>query len=347
MNNRLSLRLDRIALYAVSYTFIFLILGMTMPYILPFILGTIVALIAQPPINYITKKFNVKRSPVGIIIVLFIFAFIFTIIVLIVTSVINELISLSKLLPDSFVILKRYWTKYLDMAASYFNTLDPAVIESIKSAANKLFSDSFTAAFYVVNSIANILKSLPGLLMLIIFTLLSSIYIAIDLPRINKKIFSFFTKEDSFRIKHVIYESNKMIINYLKAYMVLISLTFIETFIFTSILRLKYALLISIATAISDFLPILGPGTVLIPIALIYIFVGNYIQGIGVLITFTIIIIIRQILEPKIVSSTLGIYPLIIIIAIFVGLTIYGFTGMIFTVFFVVFYVILRKVGIL
>ena len=347
MNQNLSVKIDRIAIYTVVYTFIFLILGITIPYIFPFILAAIIALIAQAPINFITRKLKLKRGPVGLIVVLIIFAAIFAVIISIVISVVNELISLSTLLPETFVVLKEYWYKYLDMAAIYFSTLDPTVIDSIKSAANKLFSSSFTAAFYIVNSILDILKSLPGLLMFILFTLLSSIYIAIDLPYIKQKTLSFFSKEDSSKAKTVVYETNKMITGYLKAYVILISMTFVQTYVGTSILNLKYALLISIATSLSDLLPILGPGTVLVPIALVYIFGSNYVQGIGILAIYVIITIIRQILEPKIVSSSLGINPLSIIIAIFIGLKLYGFIGMIFTVFFVVFYVILHKVKIL
>jgi len=94
-------------------------------------------------------------------------------------------------------------------------------------------------------------------------------------------------------------------------------------------------------------MPVLGPGTVLIPTGTIFIISGDYIRGIGIYATYLVILVVRQILEPKVVSSSLGIYPLAVIIAIFVGLKAFGFIGMIFTLFLVVFYVVLQKVGVL
>lgn len=347
MNDSIINKLDKIILYVVAYTVIFITFRLTMPYILPFVLGTIVALLAQPSINFITNRLKIKRGIVGIVVVLFFFAIICLILVAIVAKIVNELAALSTVLPGTLNKLVNYGYKYIDMAAIYYEMLDPAIVDSIKGAANRVFSGSFTAAVFLVNMALNILKSLPGLLMLFLVTLLSSIYIAIDLPRIKAKFFSAFTKEDSSRAKIIILESNKMLGNYLKAYLFLISVTFIETLIGTSILKIKYGVLLSVVTSISDMLPILGPGTVLVPTGTIYIITGDYVRGIGIYILYLIILVVRQVIEPKVVSSSLGIYPLAIIMAIFIGIKAYGFTGMIFAVFLVVFYVVLQKVGVL
>lgn len=347
MNQRIMEKLDRVVLYAVIYTTIFITFYLTMPYILPFVLGTIIALIAQGPINLIVKRFKAKRGLVGVIVVLVIFAIISALLAAVIGKIVTELIALSNMLPNIFTEFKNHGYKYLDMAASYYNMIDPTIIESIKGSANKIFSSSFTAAVFIVNFLLDVLKSLPGILMLILFTLLSAVYIAIDLPKLKDNFFSLFSKEDSPKAKGIILEANKMLGGYLKAYLILISITFIQTYIGTSILKVRYALIVSVITSISDLLPILGPGTILIPLGAGYIIAGRYLQGIGILIIYLIILIVRQILEPKVVSSSLGVYPLAIVAAIFIGIKAYGLTGMIFTVFFVVFYVVLQKVGIL
>jgi len=74
---------------------------------------------------------------------------------------------------------------------------------------------------------------------------------------------------------------------------------------------------------------------------------GSFVKRFDRIILYILAVIIRQVIEPKIVSSSLGIYPLAIIIAIFIGLKAYGFIGMIFTVFLVVFYTVLQKVGVM
>lgn len=347
MDNDIIKKIDKIAIYTIVYSVVSILFYLSIPYILPFVLGVIIAFTAQPLINYITGRFKIKRGFVGAIVVILIFAGISAIIAFIITGTIGELMSLSTVLSKFIAEYKDKGYAIIDMALSYYHTIDPSIINTIKSMANQIFSGSFALAMVIVNQLLDIVKSLPGFLMVILFTLLSSIYIAIDLPMLREKIFSIFTKENSSRIEDIIFQANKMLINYFKAYMILISIAFVETYVGASILGIKYSLLLAVVTSISDALPVFGPGTILIPTGLVYIISGNYVKGVGLLVIYLIITVVRQILEPKIVSSTLGIYPLAIIAAIFIGLKAHGFTGMIFTLFYVIFYVVLKKVKVL
>lgn len=345
MKNSIAVKLNKIALYTVAYIFIFLLLSLIMPYILPFLLGLIIALLAQRPINFLSKNLKLKRGLVGLLIVLLIFGGLVTIITFIIIGIVNELISLSTLLSNYIINLPSQGYNIGDIISSYYHSIDPSVIDAIKGFTDKIFTGSFTAAKFVISLLLDLLKSLPGILMLILFTLIASIYIAIDLPRLKEKFFSLFSEEHGSSARNIIFQSNKMISNYFRAYMILISITFVETYIGTSILKFKYSLLLALATSISDALPVFGPGAVLIPTGIGYIITGSYVKGIGTLIIYLIITVVRQILEPRIVSSSLGVYPLAILAAIFIGLKAHGFTGMVFTVFYVIFYVVLDRVG--
>ncbi|HBM80800.1 MAG: sporulation integral membrane protein YtvI [Clostridiales bacterium] len=356
INQEMLNKFNKIAIYTVSYSIVFILLYLLAPYILPFVIGTLIALAAQRPINFFSKKLKLNRKITAVFTVLIIFAIISFIIGAIIFGIVNQLISLSTLISDYFMKLKNQEYSFADAILSYYHSIDPSILNAIKDSTNKIFSGSFTAAVVIVKYLLNIIKSLPGILLFYLFTILSSIYIAIDLKKIKSKLFSPFSKEGSSRIKEIIMHTNSMIFKYLKAYMILISITFIETYIATTILGLKYSLLISIMTSIADLLPILGPGFILIPTGICYIIAGAYIKagvtgliikGIGLLITYLIITVVRQILEPKVLSYSLGIHPLAIIIAIFVGIKAYGFIGMVFTIFYVVFYVILKKVEVL
>lgn len=347
MNENAIKMFNKIALYTVIYAAAFLLISLIMPYILPFVSGTIIAFAAQPVINFLTKKLKAKRSIIGLSVVIIIFAALFGIIALIIVNIVQELTSIAAYLPDFFSKSSGFIMGLIDKAAPYVASMDPDIVSSIKSSASKLFSGSFTAAVFIVNYIVHIMKSFPGILMLILFTLLSSVYVAIDMPVLKAKILSLLSAKDGSRVRVIFAETNKMLGNYIKAYLILITVTFIESYIGISILKIKYSLLISIIVGIADLLPILGPGTILIPMGLIFIFKAIYIKGAGILILYLVITIVRQVLEPKIVSSSLGIHPLAIIAAIFIGLKAYGFTGMIFTVFYVVFYDVLKRVGVL
>ncbi len=114
-----------------------------------------------------------------------------------------------------------------------------------------------------------------------------------------------------------------------KAYLLLMALTFVELFIGFSLMGVNYAFLAAAAVALVDILPLLGTGTVLIPWAVIGFITGDRSIGIGMLILYAVIGIIRQFAEPKLVGKSLGIPPLVSLIAMYVGFRLFGFFGLI------------------
>ncbi|WDU82840.1 AI-2E family transporter [Caloramator sp. Dgby_cultured_2] len=134
-----------------------------------------------------------------------------------------------------------------------------------------------------------------------------------------------------------------MLVNYLKSYSILVSLTFIESFIAFTSLKFNYALLLSLLCAFLDIFPILGIGLVYFSLAAYFLLVKNYYIAIALVIIYIIITIIRQIVEPKLVSSTLGLNPIFVLASIYIGVKAYGFLGMLYLLFLMVFYNILKK----
>lgn len=86
-----------------------------------------------------------------------------------------------------------------------------------------------------------------------------------------------------------------------------------------------YALLIGLV----DLLPYLGVGTIMIP-WLIYAFAtGDMTLGIGLSVLYGIILVARQLIEPKVLASSVGLDPLPTLIAMFAGLKLFGVLGLI------------------
>ena len=105
-------------------------------------------------------------------------------------------------------------------------------------------------------------------------------------------------------------------------------ITFLEVFIGLTVLGVRYAFLIALLTAVVDLMPVLGTGTVMIPWGIIDLIAGNYFMGIGLLVLYAIITVIRQILEPKIVGKYVGLYPLLALVSMYVGLKLFGLIGL-------------------
>lgn len=88
--------------------------------------------------------------------------------------------------------------------------------------------------------------------------------------------------------------------------------------------NIKYPLLIALGIGFVDALPILGSGTVMAPWAIIEAVNGDFKLGMAILILWIIMSIVRQFLEPKIVSNKIGIHPIFTLIAMYTGFKIIG-----------------------
>ena len=66
----------------------------------------------------------------------------------------------------------------------------------------------------------------------------------------------------------------------------------------------------------------------MIPWALWSLFTGDVGLGIGLLVVYAIISVIRQVIEPKLVASQLGLPPFVTIMAMYIGSQLFGFIGL-------------------
>lgn len=93
--------------------------------------------------------------------------------------------------------------------------------------------------------------------------------------------------------------------------------------------EVEYPFLFAIVIALIDILPVLGVGTILNPWALWHLALGNYGFAAAIFITYVIIFIVRQFIEPKLVSKQFGVHPIITLFAMYAGFKIAGFFGLI------------------
>ena len=116
---------------------------------------------------------------------------------------------------------------------------------------------------------------------------------------------------------------------YIRAYLVLMLLTFGELFLGFAILRIKYSFFLAFIVAIIDVLPVFGVGTVLIPWAVILFINGHTGKAVGLLVLFGIMYVVRQFSEPRLIGRFMGLHPLLTLSTAYLGYTFFGITGMI------------------
>ncbi|MBO5869972.1 MAG: sporulation integral membrane protein YtvI [Clostridia bacterium] len=169
---------------------------------------------------------------------------------------------------------------------------------------------------------------IPKALFATIVVIFATYYFALDRVRINNFFLSLFPKKTRPLLKSARDTLAEAVGKYLRAYGLLFLITFGELLLAFMFLDVEYSFVLALVISLVDVLPVLGTGTVLIPWGIIALIIGNYGLGIGLLITYAITIVIRQVIEPKIIGKFIGLSPIAALASMYIGLKLMGLLGL-------------------
>lgn len=354
MNSKVEKRratLINIAYTAVILALIYLFFKYCFGVAAPFLLSFFFAVLLQRPLKWLDKKTKNKCHTLwSILLVLFVIAIILVPVGLIIGAIVREV--------GSFV---SYLSEQLNDLPAFLVTLEREVLNSLKFLPDGIYttvSDKVTEFFgnlindfdlsalgintqsitsgitSGISGIYNVAKSVPSVLLAVVIGIIAWIFFTKD----YRKIVNFIKLQLPDNHKNILSETkqvfSKTILKMLRAYGIIMFITFCELFLGFSILNLigvmnnNFAFIIAICIAIFDILPVAGSGGILIPWALISLIAGNMGQAIGLIVIYAVITVIRQYIEPKIVGSSLGVHPLVTLAGLYFGLKLFGFMGM-------------------
>lgn len=299
-------------------------------YLTPFLIGIFASFIVQRPANFINKKLRIPKGAITIILVILTYAFIIALLgaisyalyVVLSSFIQNELPSYLPTIKSAFEGLNIWF-------ASAFKDLPAEVINSIQALPETLINKVATIGGSFAAEIGlTLAKATPQMIITIIVTIVASCYIALDYDQVIKFIKAQLSERTIGIITDIKELFTKNIFRMLRGYLILMIITFLELCVFIAILGFKNFAGIAAMIAIVDILPVLGTGTIVIPWSLISLLTGNYFAAIVLILAYIIITIVRNFLEPRIVGHQIGLNPLVMLIALFVGLRLMGFAGM-------------------
>lgn len=184
-------------------------------------------------------------------------------------------------------------------------------------------------AEYLTRALANTVIGTPKAALSIAVCIIAGAYIAVDGEKIKSYLLGLTASASRKKIGIVISRISRGLKGYGRAYFFLFLINFLQLYGGLLLLRRRYALLVSFVIAIFDILPLFSAGVFLIPWGIWLAAMGNYLAGIGMLLLFGIISVVRQIAEPRLVGKQLGIHPLATLVGMYIGLGLFGFWGMI------------------
>lgn len=300
---------------------------------MPFLVGFIIALIIEPAIKFLMKKTKMSRKMSSIIIFILVFALIIGLVVWGVISLVSES---TNLLQTLNIYIDKVYTQIQETIGKLKITkmsISNNVIDLAQNASREILVKVSTWLADVLTKIINVITSIPTIGIYVVITILSVYFICTD------KIYMLDLMEHHMPSKWVqkigthIREITKSLGGYLKAEAILVLVSFAISVIGLYVLKfigmnITYPLLMALAIGFVDALPILGSGTIMLPWAVISSLNGDLKLGIGIIVLWIIMSVVRQILEPKIVSGNIGIHPIFTLIAMYTGFKVIGIMGM-------------------
>ncbi|WP_226036444.1 sporulation integral membrane protein YtvI [Aquibacillus saliphilus] len=329
-----------IVLLVISISLLFLYYGAK--YMYPFIIALIFAFFMNPLVNFLETRTNVPRPLAVLIAILFILAIISGCITFLVFEFVNGTTYLAEHIPENFELLIIFFHSFIthqiipiyQKLASLMNTLDPsqqaAIIDNIQKFGEEIAASGASIIRLFLQKIPTTLGNLPNYLSVLVFSLLGTFFISKDWYKLGDLVKKITPNSLTEPGGDVFKGLKKALFGFIKAQLTLISITALIVFVGLIILRVDYAITIALITGLIDLLPYLGTGLVFIPWILYMFFSGNYFLTIGLTLLYITVVVQRQLMEPKVLSSNIGLHPLATLVALFVGFQVWGFLGLIF-----------------
>lgn len=325
--------------FIIDFVYWGLILGVvlvalkfTTSYLMPFVVGFIIAFALKPIITKITQKSGDRKWVSLIVILLFYILFVFIMFWLFL-GVFASVQKFAKTLPAFYqTTLYPALEQLIDFFGQFIENLNPNILGILDDVAGSLFEslESIVRSVSggVLNGLTKIISSVPSILISVLVAVISSFFFAMDYNNIVRQPLSYIPVKQRTLLMDVKNGLVSVLGKYLRAYAILMTLTFVELSIGFLILKVSNPIGLAAAIAAVDILPVLGTGGILIPWILVEAVTGSTSFAIGLLVLYLIITIIRNVLEPKVIGDSIGLHPLLTLMSIFVGVKLFGFWGL-------------------
>lgn len=316
---------------------------------LPFVLGYLFSLAANPLANLLEKRFKLPRNLAAVLVILLCIGVVGGILTNVIIKIIEEIRGIYQNLPAIQANIVSAWEEISHKFSNIYDAVPPAVQEMLDEVGKNLTASvsgiagvEYTPIF---KSAGNIAKSVPGIFVGVIVFLLSSFFMISDDKTVRRAIEHILPERMSVKFDRMKTEIKRYIGGYVKAQLIIMTFVFVILFVGFKILNVEYSLLIALGTAFLDALPFFGSGAVLWTWAAVSFLTSEFGRGIGLMIIYLCVIFTRQMIEPKIVSEKIGMNPILTLMAMYVGYRLFSIGGMIVGPVIVMLFISFRRAG--
>lgn len=349
-------RIINIVYFAIFIAIAFLVIKYCFWIFFPFLFAFLIAVIVQRPANFFERKIKIKKSLSTTVLVILLYAVAAGLIVLLGVRLVDGAKSLAEFVRDKIsdmpTLIDNVKAWAINASSVLPDSIEPKVVSSLERWFNVIHDKSASEiATYIVDSTSvtenfsisslstplsgvwDTAKQIPSVFVAVLVTIISSCFMAADYDWIVNFIKRQMPERYDDKLsksKHIVFKSIGKLI---RSYVIIILITFSELFVGLNILKLVGlykdgdVVIIALIVALLDILPVLGTGTFMVPWAIYSLITGKIGLGIGLLVVYAVITVVRQVIEPKIVGGTVGLPSFVTLMAMYVGSQMFGFLG--------------------
>ena len=285
-------------------------------YCLLVLLSYLASLVFQPFVNKIVHFFHITNHIVQIVVSIILILLIYIFLIFFIALVIYILLHVFHFLPD-------YLTKIYQMVIHnhYLMTISQELYEHLKALIETIFSQILHFIFQILLHITTIIGYL------FFHFILTALFV------LDNSLETFMSRHFSFPFEVVVTSIKQTFFMMLKTYSLLFLVTFLCLYSGFLIIHLQHPFMIAFLIALFDFFPVLGIDMIMVPWIILCIIFNQVTLAISLLVIYFIITVIRNILEPHLMSKQVKIPALYFFITMIIMNKIMGILGMILTPF--------------
>ncbi len=327
---------EQLSAYLIGGLFVVLLMWLFLPaiwnYLSPFIISFPLAAMLQPVTRWLERRLHLKHALAVLVPVVLLLLFLAVLVVWFASFGINQILDLLNHSPELLRQASTLVTEAISTLLSHFRNFSQADVfhvQSISDSALTWISTQVTSwAGVMLSRTVNWASSIPYIFLYANFLIFGVYFIAKDYDSLLRRFHQGMIGDPETSTGQLTSSAMTGLMGWLHMQLVYALLSLVVGSIYWSLFGYKYAILISIAAAILEFLPVVGNGTIYIPWGIIAFLSGHPDSGFQALGLFYGLLLIRRLTEPKLLAHSTGVAPLLGLMGMFAGLKFGGILGM-------------------
>lgn len=267
----------------------------------------------------------------------------------IVTKVVTEAIKIGENVPTYINEINDLWLRAENDLTIASRDLPQEFVDQVSLEVQKLLEGmkDDLKKYLNIEWLTKVATNIPGYLVSFIVYLIALFLFLVELPKLTARMYGHMTPKTTDKVKFMTARLSYVVVGFFKAQFLVSLIIFIVCLIGLLFIAPEVALVMAVIIWLIDLIPIIGSIIILAPWAIFHFLTGSIPTGTQLAVLATLLLIIRRTVEPKVMGQHIGLSPLATLIAMYIGLKLFGILGFIIGPLLVISFNTAREAGII